>query len=72
MQNNEEDNGNSAALKKPKLVWTHELHNRFVQAVKLIGIDGKFLDLNHIKWNLILFSIIDIMAAGLYFIFISY
>ncbi|XWS35728.1 hypothetical protein CRYUN_Cryun20dG0021200 [Craigia yunnanensis] len=36
----EEDNDDSAALKKPKLIWTNELHNRFLQAVKLLSIDG--------------------------------
>ena len=47
MENNlEEDNDDSAALKKPKLIWTNELHNRFLQAIKALGIDGKFLDLN--------------------------
>ncbi|XVF73291.1 hypothetical protein PTKIN_Ptkin12aG0189800 [Pterospermum kingtungense] len=40
MQNNEEDNGDSAARKKPKRVWTNELHNRFLQAIKVLGIDA--------------------------------
>lgn len=46
MENNEEDNDDSVALKKPKLIWTNELHNRFLEAIKVLGIDGKFLDLN--------------------------
>ena len=47
MENNlEEDNDDSAALKKPKLIWTDELHNRFLQAIKVLSIDDKFLDLN--------------------------
>ncbi|XWS46002.1 hypothetical protein CRYUN_Cryun14cG0027600 [Craigia yunnanensis] len=37
----EEDNDDSAALKKPKLIWTDdELHNRFLQAIKVLSIDG--------------------------------
>ncbi|KAK6260765.1 hypothetical protein SCA6_015239 [Theobroma cacao] len=34
MENNEEDNDDSVALKKPKLIWTNELHNRFLEAIK--------------------------------------
>ena len=37
----DEDNDNLTVLKKPKLVWTDELHNRFLQAIRILGIDGK-------------------------------
>ncbi|GKV13033.1 hypothetical protein SLEP1_g24110 [Rubroshorea leprosula] len=37
--NEEEDNDDSAVLKKPKLVWTNELHNRFLQAIRFLGIE---------------------------------
>uniref|UniRef100_A0A2N9JAU0 Response regulatory domain-containing protein n=1 Tax=Fagus sylvatica TaxID=28930 RepID=A0A2N9JAU0_FAGSY len=35
----EEEDYDSSVLKKPKLIWTNELHNRFLQAIKLLGID---------------------------------
>ncbi|XP_022769503.1 two-component response regulator ARR2-like [Durio zibethinus] len=40
MLNDEDDNDDSTAPKKPKLIWTNELHNRFLQAMKVLGIDG--------------------------------
>ncbi|XVF79968.1 hypothetical protein PTKIN_Ptkin15bG0032700 [Pterospermum kingtungense] len=36
----EEENGNSTPIKKSKLIWTKELHNRFLQAIEVLGIDG--------------------------------
>ncbi|KAG6574152.1 putative two-component response regulator ARR21, partial [Cucurbita argyrosperma subsp. sororia] len=30
---------NSIAIRKPKVIWTNSLHNRFLQAIKLIGLD---------------------------------
>ncbi|KAJ6710053.1 TWO-COMPONENT RESPONSE REGULATOR-LIKE APRR8-RELATED [Salix koriyanagi] len=36
----DEDNDNLTVLKKPKLVWTNELHNRFLEAIRILGIDG--------------------------------
>lgn len=36
-----EDNDDASVLKKPKLTWTSELHNKFLQAVRVLGIDGK-------------------------------
>jgi two-component response regulator (ARR-B family) len=42
--NDDEDNDNLTVLKKPELVWTNELHNRFLQAIRILGVDGnKFL-----------------------------
>ncbi|KAJ7007583.1 response regulator 2,ARR-B [Populus alba x Populus x berolinensis] len=36
----DEDNDNLTVLKKPELVWTNELHNRFLQAIRILGVDG--------------------------------
>ncbi|KAG6786722.1 hypothetical protein POTOM_008332 [Populus tomentosa] len=33
----DEDNDNLTVLKKPELVWTNELHNRFLQAIRILG-----------------------------------
>ncbi|CAK7347996.1 unnamed protein product [Dovyalis caffra] len=38
--NDEEDNDSLTVPKKTKLVWTNELHNRFLQAIRVLGIDG--------------------------------
>ncbi|XP_039062586.1 two-component response regulator ARR1-like [Hibiscus syriacus] len=35
----EEDKDGSVIQKKPKLIWTDELHNRFLRAVEMLGID---------------------------------
>ena len=37
----DEDNDNLTVLKKPELVWTNELHYRFLQAIRIFGVDGK-------------------------------
>ncbi|KAG5251500.1 response regulator 2,ARR-B [Salix suchowensis] len=39
-EKDDEDNDNLTVLKKPKLVWTNELHNRFLEAIRILGIDG--------------------------------
>ncbi|GMI69655.1 hypothetical protein HRI_000634800 [Hibiscus trionum] len=47
----EEDIDGSVIQKKPKLVWTDELHNRFLQAIKLLGIKAhpkKILELMNV------------------------
>lgn len=31
------------SLKKPRVVWTIDLHHKFVKAVNCIGLDSKFL-----------------------------
>ncbi|XP_059456679.1 two-component response regulator ARR14-like [Corylus avellana] len=36
----EEDNDDSTVIKKPKLIWTNDLHNRFLEAIRVLGIDG--------------------------------
>lgn len=37
----ERENSDSTSQKKPKLVWTNELHKRFLLAVRLLGVDSK-------------------------------
>lgn len=37
----ETENSDSTSQKKPKLVWTNELHKSFLQAVRLLGVDSK-------------------------------
>ncbi|KAL6290153.1 hypothetical protein ACE6H2_007663 [Prunus campanulata] len=36
----ETENSDSTSQKKPKLVWTNELHKSFLQAVRLLGVDS--------------------------------
>jgi two-component response regulator (ARR-B family) len=38
-QQQREDEG--AASKKPRLVWTVEMHQQFVQAVNVLGVESK-------------------------------
>ncbi|XP_031254734.1 two-component response regulator ARR14-like isoform X1 [Pistacia vera] len=45
----EEDNDDISVLKKPKLIWTNGLHNRFLQAIRVLGIDGKVFQGAHPK-----------------------
>lgn len=35
----------SIPLRKPKVIWTNSLHNRFLQAIRLIGLHSKSLSL---------------------------
>jgi hypothetical protein len=37
----EEDNDDATVIKKPKLIWTNDLHNRFLEAIGVLGIDSK-------------------------------
>lgn len=43
----------STALRKPRLIWTTELHHRFLRAVRLLGIDGKSLDIIFVMYTLV-------------------
>ncbi|GAV92001.1 Response_reg domain-containing protein/Myb_DNA-binding domain-containing protein, partial [Cephalotus follicularis] len=36
----EEEDNDSGVTKKSKLIWTNELHNRFLQAVRVLGFDS--------------------------------
>lgn len=36
-----DDSVKSTVPKKPKLIWTNELHDRFLQAIRILGIDSK-------------------------------
>lgn len=38
------ENGNSAVPKKPKLIWTNELHHKFLQAIRTMDIDSENFD----------------------------
>lgn len=38
-----ENSNSTCTQKKPKMVWTNELHKKFVQAVTLLGVDSKSL-----------------------------
>lgn len=40
-ENRREISGSSSP-KKPKLVWTDSLHNRFLEAIRKIGLDSKY------------------------------
>ncbi|XP_038886397.1 two-component response regulator ARR14-like [Benincasa hispida] len=35
---NKKEKQNSIAIRKPKVIWTNSLHNRFLQAIRLIGL----------------------------------
>lgn len=39
----EDENDDSSVQKRTKLIWSPELHERFVQAVSVIGINGKII-----------------------------
>jgi len=40
----EQDNDEKCSTrKKPRLVWAHELHRKFVSAVNLVGLDSEFM-----------------------------
>lgn len=41
MTKEDQSEGSSRALKKPKVVWTTYLHNLFLLAIKQIGLDSK-------------------------------
>jgi two-component response regulator (ARR-B family) len=38
---NEQENDDPSTLKKPRVVWSVELHQQFVSAVNQLGIDSK-------------------------------
>jgi two-component response regulator (ARR-B family) len=40
---NSNENGDSSSQKKPRVVWSVELHRKFVAAVNQLGIDSKSL-----------------------------
>lgn len=41
----------SIAKRKAKVVWTNSLHNRFLQAIRLIGLDSKSMILYNLTPN---------------------
>lgn len=44
-EDNEQENDDPSTLKKPRVVWSVELHQQFVSAVNQLGIDSKFFTL---------------------------
>lgn len=48
---NGHDNDDPSAQKKPRVVWSVELHRKFVTAVNHLGIDSKFFTLHQSLWN---------------------
>ncbi|KAG9147276.1 hypothetical protein Leryth_018014 [Lithospermum erythrorhizon] len=48
------ESSDTSSIKKPRIVWTVDLHQKFVKAVNLIGIDKigpkKILDLMEVSW----------------------
>ena len=59
----EEEDYDSSVLKKPKLIWTNELHNRFLQAIKLLGIDSKHFLIIVCWLKFILFSTVSTLHS---------
>ncbi|KAL2903498.1 Two-component response regulator ORR26 [Bienertia sinuspersici] len=55
-KHDEKDSNDSSTAKKARVVWTVELHQKFVKAVNQLGIDSdkigpkKILDLMHVPW----------------------
>ncbi|EXB45090.1 hypothetical protein L484_019315 [Morus notabilis] len=47
----EEENDDSTALSKTKLIWTDELHNKFLQATNELGFDGAYSKEIHLLMN---------------------
>lgn len=37
------ESSQSCSQKRPKIVWTNSLHNRFLEAIRSIGLDSKHL-----------------------------
>lgn len=36
------ENSQSSSQKRPKIVWTNSLHNRFLEAIRSIGLESKY------------------------------
>ena len=54
-QENDHDNDDPSAQKKPRVVWSVELHRKFVAAVNQLGIDSMFFTLLQYKTIVITF-----------------
>lgn len=37
------ESSQSSSQKRPKIVWTNSLHNRFLEAIRSIGLDSKYI-----------------------------
>lgn len=42
-EDNEQENDDPSTMKKPRVVWSVELHQQFVSAVNQLGIDSKII-----------------------------
>lgn len=51
------DSGDSSAQKKPRVVWSGELHQKFLAAVNQLGIDSMFFTLSSISFCFLLFFV---------------
>jgi two-component response regulator (ARR-B family) len=59
-EDTEQENDDPSTLKKPRVVWSVELHQQFVSAVHQLGIDSKHIFPDHCldfcscrqKWNI--------------------
>lgn len=45
------DNDDPSTQKKPRVVWSVDLHRKFVAAVNQLGIDSKFFTNHQSSWN---------------------
>lgn len=48
---NEEENDDPSTQKKPRVVWSVELHRKFVAAVNQLGIESKFFSITGVEWT---------------------
>lgn len=53
-EEDEQDNEDPSTLKKPRVVWSVELHQLFVSAVNKLGIDSKGLKSLHTTYKAVL------------------
>ena len=61
-KDDEEEADDSSALKKPRVVWSFELHQQFVAAVNQLGIDSTFSFLSFSFFFLIVITRINTAA----------
>lgn len=63
----EKDYGDPSSLKKARVVWTVDLHQKFVKAVNQIGFDSKFIINSPSQTSCIL--IVSVISSPTYFHF---
>ena len=57
---NGNDNDDPSAQKKPRVVWSVELHRKFVSAVNQLGIDSRFLNSLKFFCNITMWQSLDV------------